>query len=159
VTVITALKEVIADPQFPQGVAWQRHHFKQDEVVIREGDEGRSLFLIEEGELRVSGRVKLEQERRIQPGICDIQTGDIFGEICLYETHMRTATVTAISTSTVLELDGARLSIYLDAHPVQGYLFLKELFATVAGRLNQANRRVENLFAWGLKAHGIEKFL
>jgi len=70
--VIATLKEIMADPQFSEGTAWWRHRFEPNEVVIREGDEGHSLFFIEEGELRVTGRVELEEQRRIQPGICDI---------------------------------------------------------------------------------------
>lgn len=156
---IELVREIIDDPHFPEGTAWYRHDFEPNQVVIREGEQGHSLYFIERGELRVTGRVELEHHRHVQPGICDLRHGDVFGEICLYEPRPRTATVTALTEASVLELDGDRLGVYLDAHPVQGYLFLRELFEMLAGRLSRANQRVENLFAWGLKAHGIEKYL
>ena len=66
-------------------MAWKRYNFGSNEVVIREGDEGHSLFFAEEGELRVTGRVKLGDSRHVQPGICNLQAGGLFGELCLFE--------------------------------------------------------------------------
>ena len=156
---ISLLKELTDDPQFPEGTAWNRHHFEANQTVIQEGEQGRSLYIIEKGALRVSRRVELEDQRHIQPGICDLGRGEIFGEICLYGSHLRTATVTTLTPARVLALDGHRLAVYLDAHPIQGYLFLRALFERLASRINRANLRVDHLLAWGLKAHGIEEHL
>ena len=153
------IKDILVDPHFPEGIAWQRHTFRLDETIIREGEEGRSLFYIEEGKMRVTGQVKVEEKRNIQTGICDLQQGDIFGEVCLFKSQVRTATVSAVSAGSVIEIDGECLSLYLDDHPVQGYLFLKDLFEILIVRLDRANHRIEDLFSWGLKAHGIEKHL
>lgn len=153
------IRDILADPHFPEGTAWIRQHFKQDETIIREGEEGRTLFYIESGKVRVTGQVKLEQEHKVQTGLSDLQLGDIFGEICLYKSQMRTATVKAISDVDIIEIDGEILSLYLDAHPVLGYLFLKDLFEILIVRLDRANHRVEDIFSWGLKAHGIKKHL
>ncbi len=157
---ISLLKELTDDPQFPEGSAWIRHQFEAHRTVIREGEQGRSLYIIEKGELRISRRVELEDRRHIQPGICDLGRGEIFGEICLYGSHhLRTATVTTLTPARVLALDGHRLAVYLDARPLQGYLFLRALFERLASRINRANLRVDHLLAWGLKAHGIEAHL
>ncbi len=156
---IYTVEDIICDRRFTEGVAWKRHHVRANEIILREGEKGRSLYFIEEGSLRVTGRVELDNHRRVGPGICDLKKGDIFGELCLYQVHNRSATVTAITDGYVLELDGERLSVYLDEHPIQGYLFLKELFNTLIDRLGRADQRVENLLAWGFKVHGIEKYL
>lgn len=150
-------ENIFSDPRFSEGVAWKRQHFRVDETIVHKGEEGRSLYLIEEGRLRVTGSIELDEEMRIQPGICDLERGDIFGETCLYQIHSRSANVTAVTDGCVLEIDGERLSIYLDDHPIEGYLFLKELFYILIDRQRRANYRIENLFAWGLKTHGIEK--
>ena len=102
---------------------------------------------------------KLEDKKGISPGIADLHTGDIFGEVCLHQSHIRNASVIAVTEATVLELDGEKLRVFLDDHPLQGYLFYKSMFEVLVGRLNRANQRVENLLAWGLKAHGIEEYL
>ncbi|MGR9052044.1 MAG: Crp/Fnr family transcriptional regulator [Gammaproteobacteria bacterium] len=153
------LNEIIKDPSFEEGIAWRRQRFKENEIVVREGDEGTTLFYIEEGSLRVTGHVDLDQNRYVQPGFCDLNVGDIFGEICLNEMCTRTATVRAISNGYLLEINGKMLNAYFDRHPQQGYLFYKRLFGILIGRMKSANQRIENLLAWGLKVHGIEQHL
>lgn len=156
---ISILKDIISSPQFPEKGAWIRRHFEANETIIREGDEGHSLFFIERGTLRVTAQVELVDHSPITPGICDLGEGDVFGEICLYGPHPRSASVVALTEGSLIEVDGVRLSIWLDANPIEGYLLLKELFQTMGNRLNIANHRVEKLYAWGIEAHGIENQL
>ncbi|MGR9116650.1 MAG: Crp/Fnr family transcriptional regulator [Gammaproteobacteria bacterium] len=153
------LIEILNDPSFQEGTAWRRQRFHIHDIIVREGDNGHTLFYIEEGSLRVTGHIDLEQKRHIQPGYCDLHSGDIFGEICLNEIHRRTATVTAISEGCIVEIEAEKLNAYFDKHPKQGYLFYKQLFAVMIERMKSANQRVGNLLAWGLKAHGIEQHL
>ncbi|MCB1857284.1 MAG: cyclic nucleotide-binding domain-containing protein [Gammaproteobacteria bacterium] len=156
---IEILRQIMDDPVFVEHVDWERRQFDSNEIILREGDEGRSLFVIEAGELRVSGHVELEGHRHLQPGICDLGPGDLFGELCLFQPRPRSASVKAVTRGTLIEIKGESLNRYLDAHPEQGYGLIKKLYSTLINRLSQANQRVENLLAWGLKAHGIEKHL
>jgi len=158
-TMKALLEEIIGDPAFPEGEAWRRHRLQPNQVIVREGEPGRSLFLVEAGELRVTGRVRLEGARHVQPGICDLRVGDVFGELSLFDSGPRTATVTAIGEARVVELDGARLNRFLDEHPDLGYRLLRSLYETLAARLRRTDRQLEGLIAWGLRAHGIEEHL
>ncbi|HEY8094663.1 MAG TPA: cyclic nucleotide-binding domain-containing protein, partial [Methylobacter sp.] len=111
------------------------------------------LFFIESGQLRVSVDVELEDSRNAKPGIGDLGKGDIFGDTCLHESGgVRTATVIAITDGCLLEINGERLGAYLDAHPLKGYVFYKQLFEILFNRLSHGNRRIQYLLAWGLKA-------
>ena len=159
ISVELTLNEILCDPSFKEGIAWRRLPFRNNEILVSEGDNGTTMFYIEEGSLRVTGHVDLDQNRRVHPGFCDLHDGDVFGEICLHETHRRTATVTAISDGCVVEINGEKLNAYFDEHPQQGYLFYKQLFAVLIGRMKSANHRIESLLAWGMKAHGIEQHL
>ena len=153
------IREILADTGFVEGTAWQRHQLLPNQVIVREGEEGRSLFYIEQGKLRVTGRVQLDSARQVQPGICDMGAGEVFGELSLFGRRTRTASVTALTDAVVVELDGERLDRFLQAHPELGYRMLRALFETLADRLSRADRQMENLLAWGLKAHAIEKHL
>lgn len=153
------LSEILQDPAFPEGSAWRRRRVRPNEVVIREGDLERRLYLVESGSLRVSGRVELEDNRHIQPGLVDLQAGDLFGELALFEDHPRTASVVALEDGQLLEVDCVALSAYLDRHPEIGYRLLKGLYQLLISRLTRNSKRIESLFAWGLKAHGIDKHL
>jgi CRP/FNR family cyclic AMP-dependent transcriptional regulator len=151
--------QIIQEPEFPEGEAWRRREFAAQEVIVREGDEDRTMYLVESGSLRVSGRVALEDDRHIQPGLADLAAGDLFGELALFEKHARTASVVAIEPGSLIEIDCEYLSDYLERHPERGYHLLKRLFMVMIHRLSQANQRVEHLFAWGLKVHGIDRHL
>ena len=153
------LKEILQDPQFIEGVAWKQRHFNANEVIVKQGELAQTLFVIESGALRVTGHVELDEHKRIQPGFCDLEKDSIFGEACLYESSLRMATVIAVTNGSMIEVDGEKLSIFLDTRPMLGYLFYKKIFEVYVTRLNKANHRVENLMAWGLKVHEIDKYL
>lgn len=152
------LNQIIQNPQFVEDVAWKHRHFNANDVIVKQGEIGESLFFVEEGILRVTGQVELGEHRNIQPGFCDLEKESFFGETCLYESGRRIATVIAVTNCSLIELDGFRLGVFLDAHPVIGYLFYKHIFEIFVTRLNKANQRVENLMAWGLKVHSIDKY-
>ena len=153
------LLAITRDPEFAEGRHWRWRSFEPDEVIVQEGDLTRRMYLIEEGLLRVMGQVALDDERKIKPGLADLGPGNLFGEMTLFEERPRTATVTALEAARLLEIDCEALSDYLDTHPETGYALLKALFHVLMQRLSKANERLESLFAWGLKAHGIDRHL
>ena len=155
----TSIENIINDPNFPKDIAWKLREFHANEIIVHRGDAGKSFFFIEEGNLRVTVHVELEERRNIQAGISDLEKGDFFGEISLFESRIRTASVTALTDGRLLEFDGAMLGAYLDKNPIQGYLFFKHLFETLILRMTSGLHKIESLMAWGLKAHGISKHL
>lgn len=156
---IQTIEKILADPGFKEGESWFRRDFKQSDTLIKEGDTGNTIFVVKTGSLRVTGLVGLDSNKRLQAGFCDLNEGDVFGESCLHELKQRSATVTAISDGCAMEIIGDKLNSYFDTHPELGYLFYRKLFIVLTHRMNSANRRVENLLAWGLKAHDIEQHL
>ena len=151
--------EILDDPLFLETGAWVRHSFQANDVIVREGEEGLSLFFVESGVLRVVGSIETDNHRHIQPGIWELKEGDTFGETCIFQKDKRTASVIGVSSGTIIEINGEKFSQYLNKNPEKGYLFLKEVFVTLIERLKKANHRVEELFAWGLKVHDIDKEL
>jgi CRP/FNR family cyclic AMP-dependent transcriptional regulator len=142
------IKQIIDDPAF---FAWKRWNFYAGEVIVKEGDVGKSLFFVESGQLKVSVHVELEQRRNVKTSVGDLGKGDLFGDTCLHESSVRTASVIAVTDGCLVEINGDRLGEYLDAHPAKGYLFYKKLFEILFNRLSNGNRRIEYLLAWGLK--------
>lgn len=130
-----------------------------NDTIVSEGMDDRRLYLIEKGSVRVSGRVALADGRHIQPGLCDLGPGEVFGELSLFDAGSRSASVIALDDVEVLEFDALALEAYLDQHPEQGYLVVKQLLKILSARLRQTDRRWEQLFAWGLKEHGIDQHL
>ena len=150
---------ILSDPTLMERGIAQRFQFAVGDNIVNEGDSGRGLFLLEAGKVRVSSRVDLENDRHIHPGLCDLEAGGIFGELSLMDDQPRSATVTVIEAATVLQFDVPRLMGFFDEFPEKGYVVLKSLCKGLSQRLRQADKRLESLFAWGLKAHGMDQHL
>jgi CRP/FNR family cyclic AMP-dependent transcriptional regulator len=100
---------------------------KQGTVIAREGERGIGLFLILDGQCKVTigGKTKA----RLGPG-------DFFGEVALLDGGPRTATVTALSPVRLVGITGWVFRGLLMEHPT---IALKTLEA-VAGRLRSVSR-------------------
>jgi CRP-like cAMP-binding protein len=155
----TVIPELLASPDFRRAVDWRRRPFAAGEVIVQEGQLDRSLFLIEEGSADVVCDVWLEDDKHIRPGIWVLGPGDLFGELVLFDQRPRAASVVARTPGRVVAIDAESLRAFLDGHPELGYRLLKELFALLTERLRRANQRLESVFAWGLRAHGIDRHI
>lgn len=153
------LSKIILEPDFPEHQAWNRRTFSEKEVIVHAGDTERKIYLIEAGKLRVTGRVELEDNKHVQPGLNDLGPGDLFGEVTLFDERPRTASVTALTEGELLEIDCEQLIEYMDRHRDTGYELIKSMFQVLVERFGKASERVEYFFAWGLKARGIDKHL
>jgi tetratricopeptide (TPR) repeat protein len=85
---------------------------KVGEVIVREGDPGDSMFIVSTGEVRAT----LLQEGRQVP-VATMHDGDFFGEMAVLSGEPRTATVTAVKTTELLELSREHLSEICARHP------------------------------------------
>lgn len=153
------LTDILESPQLQEGIAWKRISYNAGDKIIEKDEIGNSIFLVEDGCVRVFGIADLEKDVKVSPSLCDLEKGSIFGDICLFSSHRRIATVRALTNASVLEIRSDMLSAYLDENPEQGYLFLKGLFEVIVARLETAGERIEKLLAWGIKAHDIDKYL
>ncbi len=84
--------------------------FGAGEVIVRQGDTGRTSFLVARGLVRVSLGPDDQEVTRLAPG-------DIFGEMSWLTGEARSATVTAIVDAVVFELDDTVLRELADTSP------------------------------------------
>ncbi|MEJ2565526.1 MAG: cyclic nucleotide-binding domain-containing protein [Gammaproteobacteria bacterium] len=154
-----ALYSLLDHPSFEEGTVWARREAKADETLFTEGDQGSEVYLLLKGTVRVVGAVDLDDKRTVHPGFSDLEAGQVFGELPLFDGEPRSATVIALTDCELAVIEGEQLMAFLDAHPELGYPIFKELIHLLVGRLRQANRRIFSLFAWGLKMRGIDRHL
>ena len=146
-------------PEFREGRYWSRQRFRTNQTIIAEGEQGRELFLVRHGTVRVTGCAQLEQGGAIHPGFCDLGPGNVFGEIGLLPGQTRMATVMAVTDCELAVIDGAGLLEFFDVYPGIGYRVMLAMYEQTASRLDQTNRQLLRLLAWGLRAHKIEDHL
>jgi small-conductance mechanosensitive channel/CRP-like cAMP-binding protein len=87
--------------------------FAAGEMVVREGDHGSSMFIVESGRLGVSVHGSVGQSQKLAV----LDAGSAFGEVSLLTGDPRTATVRALTEATLLEIGKATLSPILRENP------------------------------------------
>lgn len=88
-------------------------HFAAQNVVVREDEAGASLFVVLTGLLEVTKKVPDKPDRRVG----QLVPGELFGEMSLLTGASRSATVTAVTPSILLEIDKAQIEPILASHP------------------------------------------
>lgn len=85
---------------------------KVGEVIVREGDPGESMFIVSTGEVRAT----ILRDGQQLP-VATMRDGDFFGEMAVLSGEPRTATVTAVKSTELLELSREHLSEICARHP------------------------------------------
>lgn len=89
------------------------HVFNAGEMVIREGDPGRSIYVILDGEVRVFTRDHRGQELELAV----IGASQFFGEMSFLTGEPRSGSVAAVDTSVIVELGYTSMKKVVKEHP------------------------------------------
>lgn len=93
------------------------------EVIFRKGDEAESMYFIVSGEFEVE----------LQPEPIRVKKGEFFGEVGLVFRRHRTATVVALTSAELLELDAKDLHALFDSRPQLRARIMEEAERRLAG--------------------------
>lgn len=102
--------------------AYQVETFADGEVIVREADEGREMYLIQEGAAEVFKRVDGAEVR-----LATLDRGSFFGEMSLLESLPRSATVRARGTTKVLVIEPGMLLIKIRRDPTFAFEMLQHM--------------------------------
>jgi hypothetical protein len=83
------------------------------EIIVKEGDPGDSMFIICSGEVSVRTRDRTGKEVEL----ARLFEGDFFGEVSLLTGRPRTATITSITPTELLELKSSSMPEIQSRHP------------------------------------------
>lgn len=104
--------------------------YQPNDVIFREGDEGNSMFIIQDGEMEVT---KVIDNRPVQLAI--LKDGAIFGEMSLVDGRLRSATITAKKTSHCIEINKRLFEERLEDVPP----WMRAFYGILVDRLRQAD--------------------
>lgn len=151
--------DLLENPDFVEGNMWTKQTFQAGKKIFNQGDIGDAVYVILSGKVRITSIVTLENSRRIEPGIFDLETNGFFGEVSVFDRFPRSASALAIEDSVLAVIKGEKLLHFMDEHKDIGYPIMKMFYAHVIGRLRASTDRFNSIFAWGLKARDIDKYL
>ncbi len=111
--------------------------FESGKEIVRENDVGDSLYIIKVGNVEIVKCVKDKQSITL----AELTRGDCFGEMALFDTELRSASVFAKEPCTLICITRDDLNDLLLDYPTIGVEFLK-IFVK---RLRKANNKIEKL--------------
>lgn len=128
-TLFSALKPEETQPFASQFIV---HDVKENEVVIRQGEPGSSMFVVAEGLFKVNIE---DAEKHGTITVAKLVPGQYFGEMSLLVGEPRSATISAMTDSIVYEITKETMQRLFEAHP--------NLIQVLSGKM--AERAVVNL--------------
>jgi uncharacterized membrane protein len=108
----------------------EQTEFAVGDVIFHQGDEGSSLFIIEDGAVEIS-----YGEGRGRVVLATLFTGQYFGELSLFDGAPRSATATAAKRSRLIRLDRDDLVDFVNKNPSAALRIIAEM----SERLRQTN--------------------
>lgn len=109
----------------------QLRRFSAGSMVFNQGDAGSAMYIVDSGELNI--HLPGEASRRIS--LKDIARGEYFGELSLFDSKPRSASVLATTDVSLYELQRSTLEDYLGVHPRAAMAILR----TMGERLRETN--------------------
>jgi len=128
------LLEIARRVQFPRGT-----------VILKEGETGETMYIIEKGSVEISKTLVMKRGRE------DFQDRDkiltrlsaedyaIFGEVALFEQTKRTATVGALTDCLLLEISKSNFLRFAEENPRIGYKITRNIAQLLCSRLRKAD--------------------
>lgn len=153
------IETLLQQDDFIQGRDWDKRRYTATSVIFNMGDESNNVYLILSGEVQATGRAQTSDGKELKPSFKTFSTGEMFGEMVLFDQLPRSAMVSALKDTEVAEINGQALLDYMDKHPEQGYHILSHIVTSLVSRLRETNEKLFSVYSWGLKAHGIDKHL
>lgn len=114
-----------------------RQHFPKDSILVYEGQQPDSLYIIVSGKCKVY--VGDEEGRELTLGT--MSAGDFFGELAIIDGSPRSATVEATEKTQVLQITGREFQEFVSATPS----VLNNLLSELARRVRGVNEHIKDL--------------
>ena len=104
--------------------------YAEDDVIFRQGDDGMSLFIIEEGAVEIS-----YGDGKTRVVLATLFPGQYFGELAVFDNAPRSATATSTRRSRLVRLDREDLVDFVNKNPAAALRIIAEM----SERLRQTN--------------------
>ena len=120
--------------------SYQSETYSDGELIVREGDDSREMYVIQSGGVLVTRRIG---GKRVE--LAQLERGNFFGEMSLLESVPRNATIRAVGETRVLVIKPGELLLKIRRNPT----FALEMLQQMSLRIRRLNVRLEDLLREG----------
>jgi len=125
---------------------------KAGDAIIREGEEGDCVYIIEEGQVEVSMAITMgaglfdEDKGAMDKVLVKLGPGTMFGEMAfIFDHDLRSATITALTDGKVLSITSADFKRFAEDDVKSAYRIVLDIAQIIATRLRKTNQDVRKL--------------
>jgi CRP-like cAMP-binding protein len=111
------------------------------DVILAEGSANRALHILRSGRVRVTQKVPNHEV-----ALCDLASGQTFGEMSIIEDGVATATLSALTDAEIWSLSIDALAAFLREKPSAASKFWRQIAVDLRRRLVQTNEVVLNYY-------------
>ncbi len=110
--------------------------YSDGEIIFEEGEQGNCIYVIQSGKVRI-----IKKDSPGQHTIAVLETGELFGEMALFDKLPRSATARALGDARILSMDKKRLFAGISRDPTLAFKTLE----AVSGRIRKLNDEIMKL--------------
>jgi CRP/FNR family cyclic AMP-dependent transcriptional regulator len=129
--------EAVAEYLVPQA-------FSKDDYIIKEKDEGSTLYILYEGAVQVLRNTPLDE--RFAVVNLEAEQNVFFGEIALIDNDKRSASVIALTDCKTLMLKRDDFLKLCEKYPLLGYRTISRIAKRISASLRKANEDTMTLY-------------
>lgn len=107
--------------------------FSDGEIIIKQGEEGDCLFVIQQGKVAVIDETDGNEKK-----LAELKVSEFFGEMGLFEKDVRSCTIKAIGDTKVLTIDKKNFYRTIQKDPSIAYRLLEKM----SFRLRETNKKL-----------------
>lgn len=111
------------------------NHFEDGEVIIKQGNEGDCLFVIQQGKVEI-----IDESGNKEIKLAELGETEFFGEMGLFEKDVRSCTVRAVGEAKILTIDKKNFYRTIQKDPSIAYRLLEKM----SHRLRETNKKLRN---------------
>ena len=124
----------------------KEQEFQSGEYVFREGEAGNRLYLIVEGEVRISRTIPGSGEE----ALAVLKPGSLFGEMAVFDRSERSTDAISNGGTKVLTINRADFEMVLDFNREVAYKVLWSVVRLLSGRLRSTNDSLRSFLAMSM---------
>ena len=109
--------------------------FQDGEDIVRQGEEGNCMYVIQEGKVEV-----IVEDEGVEMRLAVRDQGQFFGEMAIFDREVRSATVRALGRVRVLTVDKKNLLRRIHADPSMAFHILETLSLRIRELDNEVAR-------------------
>lgn len=114
-----------------------REEFSKGDTIIREGEQGDSLYIVTAGKVKLSRKAPDGRENLLSI----LGTSDMFGELSIFDPGPRTSSAVCVTDVTVYSMDRTALKRWIAERPE----IADQLLRVLARRLRRTNNNLADL--------------